>query len=239
MKIKRSNFYCFSPPVMLATFLIESFLLIYTLVRYKMTALTRLTALLLGCLATFQLAEYYVCGGIGMDAATWSRVGYVAITLLPPLGLHVTQVLAGRKLNRLTVFAYATGIIWASLFAISTVVFSGYVCGGNYVIFRLKSPLGGMYFAYYYIWLFATMYVAVKASRYAKPRIRKALTSQVFGYMMFIVPTSIVNLLWPGTFSGIPSIMCGFAVTFAVTLVYGVMPVVKLRPAAARRLRLN
>jgi hypothetical protein len=233
MKRKPNTFYCFSPPVMMATFLIESFLAVYVALRYRMSTLTRISVALLGCLATFQLAEYYVCGGIGVDAATWSKVGYAAITLLPPLGLHASQVVAGRKLDRLSLFAYGTAAIWIAMFLMTEFVFNGAVCGGNYVIFKLKPPLGGMFFAYYYIWLFTTMFVAVRNSRGANPKVRKALTSMVFGYMMFIVPTTIVNLLYPNTFSGVPSIMCGFAVLFAITLTMGVMPVEKLRPVGA------
>lgn len=234
MKTKPNTFYCFSPPVMLATFLIEIFLAAYVLWRYRMSVLTRLSVVVLTCLATFQLAEYYVCGGIGINAATWSRIGYVAITVLPPLGLHVTRALAGRKIDRLSLLAYGTALSWVSLFLFSRTVFSGYVCGGNYVIFRLKSPLGGAYFFYYYAWLFVTMWEAARYSIGAKPKVKAALLSQLLGYMSFMVPTTVVNLFWPGTFNGIPSIMCGFALLFALTLSLGVMPVEKIRTAAGR-----
>ena len=61
-----NKFLCFSPPVMLATFAIEFFMLFYVLWRYKMTALTRLSVTFIACLAIFQLAEYMICGGLGM-----------------------------------------------------------------------------------------------------------------------------------------------------------------------------
>ena len=62
-KFRKPKLYCFSPPVMIATFVIEVSLAIYTLWRYKLNPVTRLTVALLVCLAIFQLAEYNVCEG--------------------------------------------------------------------------------------------------------------------------------------------------------------------------------
>ena len=75
---------------MVATCVIEVILLIYTVIRYKMTTLTRLTVATLALLALFQLCEFHVCRS-GWIAGTWSRVGFIAITMLPPLGIHIIQ----------------------------------------------------------------------------------------------------------------------------------------------------
>lgn len=231
MKSKGSTFYCFSPPVMVATFLVEIVMAMYVLWRYKMSQLTRLVTALLVSLATFQLAEYFVCGGLGMNAQMWSRIGYVAITLLPPLGLHITQVIAKKPVSQLTVLAYATSFLWVGLLALSQQAFSGYHCGGNYVIFQLTPPLGGLYFIHYYLWLFITMYVAAGFAKTANIRVKKALQALIAGYAAFILPTSLIRLIWPHTAQGMPSIMCGFAVIFAIVLVWKVMPLEKERMA--------
>lgn len=231
MKRKSTTFYCFSPPVMVATFMIEIALAVYVVWRYKMSRLTRLVTALLVSLATFQLAEYFVCGGLGMNGQMWSRIGYVAITLLPPLGLHVAQTIAKKPASRLTALAYGTSFLWIGLFTFSQQAFSGYHCGGNYVIFQLTPPLGGLYFVHYYLWLFITMYVATGFAKTASTRIRKALQAQVISYAAFILPTSLIRLVWPHTAQGMPSIMCGFAVIFAIALVWKVMPLEKHRIA--------
>lgn len=231
MKSKQTTFYCFSPPVMIATFVFEVGLLLYTLWRYKMSGLTRLTTVTLGFLALFQLAEYNVCGGLGMQANTWSRIGYVAITLLPPLGFHITYQILGKRLNRWHALAYGSAALWTTAFVFSERAFEGYVCGGNYVIFQLKEPLGGLYFLWYYAVLIATVLVAYRYTRTTKSKVKLALQSQIIGYALFMLPTSAVNLLSPSTLSGVPSIMCGFAVLFAITLVLGVMPLEKERAA--------
>lgn len=234
MKQKQTTFYCFSPPVMLATFSIEVIMIGYTLWRYRISTLTRLAALLLANLAVFQIAEYNVCGGMTLQAATWSRIGYIAITLLPALGYHLMQTIAKRPIGRGVLFGYASAAIFVSLFAFSQSAFSGYVCGGNYVIFQLKPPLGGLFFIWYYAMLLVTMYKAMKFSQKTGKKIRSALQAQVIGYALFMVPTSIVNLFSPSTLSAVPSIMCGFAILFAITIVVGIMPLEKERIQLAK-----
>ena len=88
MKRSKLNLYCFSPPVMIATFAIEIGLAVYALWRYKLNLISRLAVAILVCLAAFQLAEFNVCEGGWIDRELASRLGYVAITALPPLGLH-------------------------------------------------------------------------------------------------------------------------------------------------------
>ncbi len=221
---------------MIATFVFEVGLLIYTLWRYKMSGLTRLASVTLGSLALFQLAEYNVCGGLGLQANTWSRIGYLAITLLPVLGFHTTYQILGKRLTRWHALAYGSAALWASAFVFSERAFEGYVCGGNYVIFQLKPPLGGLYFLWYYALLIATVLVACRHASQSKPKVKLALQSQIIGYALFMLPTSAVNLLSPATLSGVPSIMCGFAVLFAITMVLGIMPLEKERntPLAVR-----
>ncbi len=221
----RNTLFCFSPPVMIATFAIEALLLVYTLVRYRTSQTGRIIASLLVCLAIFQFAEYQVCG-VNASVANWSRVGYVAIALLPALGLHLVTEIAGRKSRAIVGAGYASSIMFAGAFAFDTAAFVGHACAGNYAIFQLSDPYGDLFFAYYYALLIAGIVMSLRYSRTAKPDIRKALTFQVIGYLSFILPTGMVNALNPQTFAGIPSIMCGFAVIYALVLVFGIAPLV-------------
>jgi hypothetical protein len=151
MKVKSTTLYCFSPPVMVATFVIESILMLYVLIRYKWNALTRLIASVLFLLATFQLAEYQVCSnGGGVSHA--SRIGFIAITLLPAIGIHIISLISSTK----------------------------------------KTCQILMYF--------------------------------IFGYLVLLIPTGLVNAIDPRTINGIPSIMCGFALVYALVLAGGVAP---------------
>lgn len=222
IRYSKNTLYCFSPPVMIATFAIELGLLLYTLWRYKLTPLTRLVAVTLILLATFQFAEYHVCQG--HQSSLFSRVGFVAITFLPPLGWHMVQMISGRLPQWSVWLAYTNAAVFALIFSLHSAAFTSSACAGNYAVFQLAPNLGGLYFAYYYFWLtlglILCMYFGISASR----RIREALTMQALGYLSFILPTGIVNALHPETIEGIPSVMCGFAVIYAVLLVFGVAP---------------
>jgi hypothetical protein len=230
---KNSNtFYCFSPPVMIATFLIETSLLCYTLWRYKMTALTRLIATTIGLLAAFQFAEYHVCQG--MSGNIYSRIGFIAITFLPPLGLHLVRTISGRGSQYLVWAAYASGLAFALTFGFADNAFISNVCAGNYAVFQLRPGLGGMYFMYYYFWLIVGIVQCQMYSMTAKPKIREALTFQAMGYLSFILPVGIVNALNPTTIDGIPSIMCGFAVIYALLLAFGITPRVLSEKSAVK-----
>lgn len=225
MKTKESTLYCFSPPVMIATFIIEAVLFIYTVVRYKMDTINRLIAGILALLAVFQLAEYHVCEYSGLpSAAVWARIGYVAITLIPALAIHLIQAISSRGWHIITRLAYSTAALFIVFFGFSRSAFNGHICAGNYVIFQLVHPAGGVYFTYYYFWLFVGVGMALYFSIKGSLKIREALILQIFGYLTFIFPTAIVNTLNPQTITGIPSIMCGFAVLYALILMFGIGP---------------
>lgn len=216
---------------MLATFCIETTLMVYTLIRYKMTALTRLSAATLGLLALFQLSEFTVCGATHWSAAVWSRIGYVAITLLPPVGLHLIRAVSGERLPRWHVGSgYVAGIAFSLIFGFSSAAFQSHVCAGNYAIFQLSNGYGGAFFAYYYAMLLLGIGLALLLSITARPNIRRALVYQVFGYLSFLLPTGIVNAINPQTIAGIPSVMCGFAVIYAVVLSFGILPLAANAP---------
>ena len=224
--LRTDRMYCFSPPVMIATFVIEICLAVYALWRYKLNAVTRPAVAVLVFLAIFQLAEYNVCeGSFGIDSLGWSRIGYIAITMLPPFGIHLAARLAGKKSTSLLVLAYVTGILFAAFFAFSGQGITASACMGNYVIFKTAPGSTLFYTLYYYGWLMVTVaYSFVLASRSKQASQARALRALAVGYLVFIVPTTAVNIVSPSTIAGIPSIMCGFAVLLAIILAGEVLP---------------
>lgn len=211
---------------MLATFIIELSLAVYVLWRYKLTPVTRLAMLVLVGLATFQLAEYNVCEGAwGVDSLTWAKIGYVAITLLPPLGIHLATKLAGKSDKLLIGSAYGTGALFAIFFLFSGGGIESQQCLGNYVIFSTAPWSIIPYALYYYGWLFIAVGYCFQAARIMKNRSKNAsLYGLAIGYLAFIVPTTAANIIDPATVAGIPSIMCGFAVILALMLAFVVLP---------------
>lgn len=223
---KPGSLYCFSPLVMLATFVIEIACAVYVIARYKLNPITRLAVGILIGLAVFQIAEYNVCEGAwGVDSLTWARIGYVAITALPPLGLHLATRIAGKKQPKLVAGAYIVGLLFAFIFLFVGHGMQSQECLGNYVIFTIAPWAVIPYFAYYYGLLLVTVcYAWYMAGRIKQTNIKAALISLAIGYLAFILPTTAVNIVDPSTIAGIPSIMCGFAVILAVVLTGFVVP---------------
>lgn len=223
--IKTDKLYCFSPPVMMATFLIEISLMVYTLWRYKMSSVTKVSAAILGCLAMFQLAEYNVCEGtVLFDSAGWARLGYAAITLLPPLGIHLVNRISNDKTRWPVVSGYAVGGLFAAYFLFMTGGIAAGACLGNYVIFEQQPGAAMWYGLYYYgLLMFGIIYALQRAGN-APRHIKQALRALVVGYVLFMVPTTFANIVSPTTISGIPSIMCGFAVLLALAIAGRVLP---------------
>jgi hypothetical protein len=211
---------------MLATFIIEIIGALYVVFRFKMTPVSRLTTAILVGLATFQLAEYNVCEGAwGVDSLTWARIGYVAITLLPPLGLHLATKMAGRPQKALVALGYGAAAAFGTIFLFVGHGMGSQECLGNYVIFQIAHWATIPYAIYYYGLLLVTVGYAYRAAKTMKSASRaSALRYLAVGYLAFIVPTTAANLIDPTTLAGIPSIMCGFAVILAVILVTLVMP---------------
>ncbi len=218
--------YCFSPPIMILTFVIELGIACYVAYRYRMSVAARLTTALLVLLATFQLAEFMVCeGALGLSSLGWARIGYVAITLLPPIGLHLGMQIARRTNRPLLMAAYGSGIAFAVFFMFVGHGMQGNQCLGNYVIFQVAPASLIPYTMYYYGWLVASVAIVMgMAKTITSPARRSALRWLAAGYASFIVPTTLVNIVQPDTIAGIPSIMCGFAVILAVIILFKVAP---------------
>lgn len=226
---------------MIATFVIEASLVIYTIVRYKMTAISRLAVAVLGCLAIFQLAEYNVCEGAwGVNSLQWARIGYVAITLLPPLGLHLATKIAGQKQRFLVGSAYVSGIAFAFFFMFVGHGMESQQCLGNYVIFTIAPAALTPYTIYYYGWLLvSTVYSWHAGQRMKTDNLRKSLHALSIGYLAFIIPTTAANLINPATRAGIPSIMCGFAIILALMLSFKVLPLALSENKDSKKVKLT
>lgn len=225
MRDLRGKLFCFSPPVMLATFLLEFGFAIYVLWRYKMTTITRLITLLLVCLGIFQLAEYMLCGGLGLNTGEWSRLGYIAITLLPALGLHLVMAIANKVSHPLIIAVYGCAALAAAFFAVAPNAIDIHECRPNYAVFSMDEPGVLLYSFQYFVWLMIGIGMAWRWAK-EQPKRAKALYGMIFGYLVFIVPSAIVTWFIPMSVEGLPSVMCGFAILLACTLVWYVLPLV-------------
>lgn len=224
-KSSETIFFCFSPPVMLFTLILEFLFALYVIITSKNRhpSAIVITALLV-CLGIFQLAEFQVCDGT--HAIAWMRLGYVAIILLPALGIHLVSLVTKRKLVRNIGYLFAIGFITVFLF--STQSIHAAVCGGNYILISTSGVVAKTYFSLYYlISLTVTIMEIIWFVMVKKNQDKKAVSSLwwfLVGFATFLVPTGAVYLLSPAARSGLPSVMCGFAVFFAIILTLFVYP---------------
>ena len=221
---KQTTFACFSPPVMIGTFFIEILCSVYVLWKYKMSLVTRLCVALCVNLALFQFAEYFVCTQ-STYAIIASRMGYAAITLLPPLGFWLMCELSGKVYKPLVHSLMVLGAFIAVYFLLHKSAFESYECTGNYVIFQIGKAQTTLYSSYYFGLLIATIargsYAVFSTHAHKMHAVRWLLA----GYAIFIVPVAVLTTLHPNTRQAVPSILCGFAVTFAVILTTRVLPI--------------
>jgi len=208
---------------MLATFLTEIFLAVYVFIRYKLDNFGRLVVALLILLAAFQLAEYQVCGG--QNIVIWSRIGFIIITLLPALGLHLISIVT--KKAHFLKLGYTLAVAYVLIFAFTPKAITGAVCGGNYIIFTTAQDLWWTYSLYYFGFLILGIWEAIeKINKTDTPAGDKNLLRWlILGYLSFMLPMGIVYSIAPSAaWNATPSIMCGFAVILAVILALKAMP---------------
>jgi hypothetical protein len=177
-----------------------------------------------------------VCGGMGLQASVWSRLGYSAITLLPPLGIHLVLTIAKKRNPLLLAATYTSAVVFVAYYTFATEAISGGTCYANYAVFNTHAASTIFYTLFYYGWLLVAVGMALYYASNVKEH-AKALQAFALGYCAFIIPTSAVNIIDPNTISGIPSIMCGFAVILAFVLVGRVAPETIALKQTARPLR--
>lgn len=223
----KNTLYCFSPLVMIITIVIEVGLALYALWRYKHAMIRNIAIATLLLLATFQFAEFQVCANTLGNPEMWSRLGYVAITFLPVVGVHAISVLAGRKNRQLLVPLYSIALVFALYFLITPGVFIASICTGKLVLFQLQQNIGTIYYMFYNAVLFISIGLALLYRKGEKSQSKRAAYVWfVVGNLTFLLPTGIIYIVRPTSIDNLPSIMCGFAVIFALIIGLRILPLV-------------
>lgn len=208
---------------MIVTILIELGLASWVLARYTLSSQRRVVVALLVALAGFQIAEYGVCSG-AEATLLWSRLGYILITLLPALGLHLIGLLSHRPARFVTRAVYVVAGGLALTLAVVPSTLNQAICTGNYTIFHLSEPFNAIWSLYYGLTLLTGLAWALVSSSLASGHRKKALLWLSVGYASFMIPSIIIYYWQPTVRAGIPSIMCGFAVILALILGLKITP---------------
>lgn len=218
----KTTLFCFSPPIMIATFIIEMIFAIYTFIKSQKAKSDIGIVMALLFLAVFQLSEYQICGG--SDPIFWGRIGLFAITFLPITGLYLIS-----KLNKrapLLKISFLIAVAFVTFFVLVPNTVENVSCGGNYIIFDIKTSVHALYGYYYFGFLLFGIWEALRGIKDdSSAKIKKALGWFIIGYLSFILPLTLVYILIPITRIAIASIMCGFAVVFAAILTFKIAPI--------------
>ncbi len=199
---------CYNPVISFSTFLIEFLLGIFLLYLSK-SRLNEIGAIILFSLGFYQLGEFFICKDILMDL--WARIGYSFATLLPALGLHLTFILTRKKFN---FYYYLVPGFFIFFILFTNQVISGSVCHKFFVEFLYGSNLFYyLHSVYYALFLFVAVFLIIKNK--IKNKILYLLS-----LLSFILPTLILLILFPELLRTTGSVLCHFALLFAILLFY-------------------
>ena len=215
----RNTLNCFSPEVMLVTFIVEIILAVYILIKYKLSAFNRAAIMLLFFLGMFQLAEFQICQGNTSDF--WLKTGLVSITILPVIGLYMISEITGKK--SILKAAYMIALLYVGYFTLVADSIKGAYCGGNYIIFDIPSAIYQFYGFYYFGFLFFAIWEAWESIK-ENIKFKSIMTWFIIGYFSFIAPMGIVYIFSDQARGAVESIMCGFAIFLALIVVFKIVP---------------
>ncbi len=219
-KESSTTFYCFTPLVSLLTFLIEISFAFYVFFKYKSTTFTRLCVTTLGALGVFQLSEFLICTTPYVDE--FMKVGYICITLLPTLGLHIAYSIT-KKGRTITILSYAVCALLLFCLLIFPKIAYLTTCNPHYVSFETNSIFGFFHYLYYAVFMLAGIIVLLYSIVKTKGN-HKAEWWMIISYLVFTVPATALLYLKVIEDISLPSVMCGFAILTAIIFVAKIIP---------------
>lgn len=198
--------------------------MLMVLIRYGYRRLQLPIVGLLVFLAVFQLCEFMICTGVASASTDWARLGYFAITLLPPISVDLASRLAGYRERKVVKACYILAVPYILYYVLVPGVLTA-ICGGNYIIFTSPIITNWLYVIYYFGVILVSLVVADRQQqRAASETVKRSLWWFKTGNLAFLLPSFGVVILRSFNVVGFPSVLCGFAVTFALVLGFKVAP---------------
>ncbi len=210
---------CFTPIISFLTFAIEMILAVYLVKINPKKSLNRIGAVILFLLGAYQLSEFGIC--TSSNQFFWARAGHIAYTLLPALGMH--WVLIIKKSKKKAWPLYIPPAIFISLATSKTGFIGGTECARYFIkiIYNWNYLWLWSYQAYYAgsIILVAAMLLNCIANENNKKQ-RTIYLWGLVGVLSFTFPAFFFILLLPSFNAYSPSILCHFALLFAIIVAY-------------------
>jgi len=179
------------------------------------------TSAILLLLAAYQLAEVAICADV-TAAGFGPRLAFIIVTWLPPLDLLLIAQLRKPR-SRVTsgaayaMLAAAAGmVVWISVdrsFATAS------VCNAVYARYVHAMPRFFIYSSFYWVGLLEMVLLSGYGALACRDKRRRGQLMQLFvGTLAFVVPSIALSWFVPPARGALPSIMCHFALVFAVCL---------------------
>ncbi len=192
---------------------IELLLLINLLIFAEKNPVNRKAILLLFFLFIYQLFEFLICYA-GLTFSFMVYLSFVAITFLPPLGLHIVLEYFFTK-HKLYYLLYLPAILILTYYLTMLHQFEVMKCTVIYVVFNY--PLGFLYGVLYYSPVLMVMIFLFIEYREGKNIEKKAQSKLLlYGYISTFIPMSAAVFFYPDATLFIESVLCKLALILAV-----------------------
>ncbi len=210
----------YTPVLSIVTAAFETAAAVWTFAGRGRKRITALCGVVLLLLAGYQVAEAFACSNAAWSLA--ARIGFLDILWLPALGVFLVLRLSNLSSRTVAVvsslyFAAAAAMaVWILLepdfvnMSVCRVVFARYATARPVYTF----------FGIYYQFGLASMLIgaaAIMAGMEDGVR-RRHLADILMGTLCFVLPALLIDVTVPEARGAIPSIMCHFALIFALFL---------------------
>ncbi len=211
----------YSPILAVATAAFEIAVAVWALRGPGERRIVRTVSAILLLLAAYQIAEVAICANVTAAGFT-PRLAFVIVTWLPALGLLLIAQLLRPRSRTFTVSAYAmlaaaAGIVvWI---VVDRSFASASVCNAVYARYTHAIPRFLVYSSFYCLGLVGMIvFSGYGAMTCRDPRRQRQLAQVFLGTVTFVALAVLTSRFVPPARGALPSIMCHYALLFAVAL---------------------
>ena len=213
---------CFTPFVSGSVAALEWIFATLILLRFRKSKVTPYVISLLYLLGAYQFTELMLC--VTGNAELWVRVGFVAYSFLPVIGVHFVLVMVDSAWQRFAKFLYAIPVAFSAAAMLSPNFVEEGVCNSIFVTARTmffqprENPLVAMmYGGYYYLFILISVVIVLFSYPKERNRMKRIYYAMgIFGLSLITISPFIFIILLPAYGLRLPSIFCEFALAFAI-----------------------
>jgi len=218
---------CYNPTISLTTAIIEWTLAIILPWKYTKTRTRFFSSALMFFLGLYQFTEFMFCKTNQADL--WMRIGFMAYSLLPAIGLHTTLHYLKIKFNIFWIYIipvlYIIGAASTTNFVVESKCYDIFVTARN-IFSNINSPLAslrfGIYTAYYFGFILIACLIGIRAYlKETNQKRQKILLTFPIAVFLMSFPTFILIIIFPALNIQFPSVLCHFALLLALTIFIG------------------